>query len=220
MVRLALHILFGIIITVVALGIIYRFIPVPLTPLMVIRLFQGEGFSKDWVPLEQISPNLQRAVIAAEDGNFCLHNGFDWKALEKVYTDWQRGGRMRGGSTISQQTAKNIWLWPNSDIIRKGLEVPLTYFLERTYPKRRILEVYLNIIEWAPGVYGAEAAARKHFGTSAKNLTTRQAALMAAVLPNPRKWSASKPGPYVRQRAGLIQARAARVGRPPCLKAE
>ncbi|MBI1308602.1 MAG: monofunctional biosynthetic peptidoglycan transglycosylase [Proteobacteria bacterium] len=216
--RTALHIGLALLLLVLTLGLAYRFVPVPITPLMVIRLFQGQGFHKTWVPLSAINPSVPRAVVAAEDGNFCTHSGIDWHAVQIAYDDWMQTGNLRGGSTISQQTAKNVWLWPNSDPFRKALEIPLTYGIESAWGKRRILEVYLNVAEWGPGVYGIQAAAQHHFHTSARNLTARQAALLAATLPSPLRWSASHPGPYVRQRAGLIQARAAKLGPLPCLK--
>jgi monofunctional biosynthetic peptidoglycan transglycosylase len=185
----------------------YRVLPVPITPLMILRLIEGEGLAKDWVPMEAISPNLRKAVIASEDGRFCDHAGFDLQELEKAWTDYRQGGRLRGASTISMQTAKNLLWWDGRNLIRKGLEAYSTALLELVWPKDRILEVYLNIIEWAPGVYGAEAAAQHHFGIAAADLSPRQAALLAVILPNPREWSAGKPGPYVSRRAGTIQAR-------------
>ncbi|WP_413205332.1 monofunctional biosynthetic peptidoglycan transglycosylase [Rhodospirillum sp. A1_3_36] len=185
----------------------YRILPVPITPLMILRLIEGEGLTKDWVPMKAISPNLRKAVIASEDGRFCEHAGFDLKELERAWATYQKGGRLRGASTISMQTAKNLLWWDGRNLIRKGLEAYSTALMELVWPKDRILEVYLNIIEWAPGIYGAEAAARHHFGIPAADLSPRQAALLAVILPNPRKWSASKPGPYVSRRAGTIQAR-------------
>lgn len=216
MLHLAVNALVILILTPIALTCLYRFVPVPVTPLMIIRVFQGEGLHKDWVPLGQISPSLRRAVIAAEDNSFCEHDGFDWKALNKAiykYQHQKNGTRkVKGGSTISQQTAKNLFLWPTSSITRKVLEFPLTLLIENLLPKQRILEIYLNVAEFGPGVYGAEAAARHHFKTGAAKLTPRQAALLAAVLPNPRRWSASHPGPYIRMRAGIIQSRISHLG--------
>ncbi|MBK1665001.1 monofunctional biosynthetic peptidoglycan transglycosylase [Rhodospirillum rubrum] len=190
-----------------SLLMVFRLAPVPATPLMVLRLFEGEGLAKDWVPLEAIAPALRRAVIASEDGRFCQHGGFDTKELEKAWSDYQRGDRLRGASTLSMQTAKNLMLWDGRNWLRKGLEAYDTVLLEALWPKRRILEVYLNIVEWGPGIYGAEAAARHHFGVSAAALSSRQAALLAVVLPNPREWSAGRPGAYVSRRAATIQAR-------------
>lgn len=214
--RFLLHCLLVILLLPVGLTAIYRYLPVPLTPLMVIRLLEGHGLHKTWVPLEQISPALRRAVIASEDNAFCEHDGFDWKALNKAYQKYQNPGRhphkIKGGSTISQQTAKNLFLWPSSTVVRKAFEFPLTYLIETMLPKQRILEIYLNVAEFGPGIYGAEAAAQRHFKTHARNLTRQQAALLAAILPNPRHWSASNPGPYIRQRAGIIQSRIPHLG--------
>jgi monofunctional biosynthetic peptidoglycan transglycosylase len=205
--------IFGIIGPVLAVAA-YRFVPPPLTYLMVQRAFEGRGFSRDWVPLEEINPRLVRAVIAAEDARFCEHKGFDVEAIQKALESNKRQpNRIRGGSTISQQTAKNVFLWPQRDWVRKGLEAYFTVLIEFGWGKRRIMEVYLNSIEWGPGIYGAEAAARKYFGVSAKNLTANQAARMAAVLPNPLEWRADRPGPYVRRRSGSITANAGIVRR-------
>lgn len=203
---------FLLVITPIAMAIVFRYVPVPGTPLMVIRLFQGHGLHKTWVPLSQIAPALRQSVIASEDNLFCHHNGFDWKALNKAIDQWQDGNATKGASTISMQTAKNLYLVPTRAMWRKALEAPLTVLLENLWPKQRILEVYLNIAEWGPGVYGAEAAARYHFKTSARNLTRPQAARLAAILPLPLKWSASKPGPYISSRARAIQRRTYQLG--------
>lgn len=189
---------------------IHRFVPPPATFLMVSRSLEGEGLSYRWRSLDDISPRLVEAVIASEDSTFCAHRGFDMKAIEKALkanarAD-QRGGRIRGGSTISQQTAKNVFLWPGRDWIRKGLEAGYAVLIETVWGKRRIVEVYLNVAEWAPGVYGAEAAARHWFGKSASDLNAREAARLAAILPSPRRYNASAPGPYVRRRASRVQA--------------
>ncbi len=185
----------------------YRFVPPPFTPLMLIRLTEGFGIDKDWTSLERISPNLQRAVLASEDAKFCVHDGFDWDALEENVDKLQQGKRSRGGSTISMQTAKNLFLWPNRSFIRKGIEAYLTVWLELLVPKPRILELYLNIAEWGKGVYGAEAAAQHHFGVPAAKLSPRQAALLAVTLPSPLRYNPGKPGPYLSSRAGVIQGR-------------
>lgn len=198
---------------------IYRFVPPPITPLMVIRLISGEGLHKTWKSYTDISPNLARAVIASEDARFCLHNGFDWRALDKAWARNQHNRRILGGSTISNQTAKNVFLWPDRTYIRKAIEFYFTVLIEAFWGKKRILEIYLNVIEWGPGTYGAEAAARFHFKKSAHDLTRREAALLAAILPNPRHWSASKPSAYIRGRASTIEARMAAVADPtgqPC----
>lgn len=193
------------------LTVLYRLVPPPVTPLMVIRLVQGHGLDKDWRPLDRISPHLRRAVIAAEDAKFCSHWGFDWQAIDNAIERYDEGGRVLGASTISMQTAKNVFLWPGRTFLRKGLEAYLTLYVEALWPKRRILEVYLNVAEFGPGLYGAEAAARRHFGTSAAELTAREAALLAAVLPDPLRRSPSRPSAYVASRAALIDARADQV---------
>ena len=190
----------------------FAVVPIPLTPLMVLRWVDGAPVQKDWVSLDEIAPHLARAVIAAEDATFCEHFGFEPEALRKAWRSYQRGGRLRGGSTISMQTAKNVFLWPGRTFVRKALEAWLTVYIEALWTKRRTLEVYLNVVEWGPGIYGAEAAAQYHFHKSAANLTARESALLAAVLPSPRRWSASKPGPYVRTRAETISTRAERLG--------
>ena len=191
---------------------VYRFVPPPITFLMVQRMFEGQGLDRRWVPLEKISPNLVRAVIAAEDARFCQHHGFDIEAIEKDMEANARGKKLRGGSTISQQTAKNVFLWPQRDWVRKGLEAWFTVLIEVGWGKERIMEVYLNSIEWGPGVYGAEAAARRNFKVPASKLTAAQSARLAAILPKPLGWKAAKPGPYVKRRAGSIN-RNARVVR-------
>lgn len=187
--------------------LVYRFVPVPATPLMLIRLAEGEGWQRDWVPLARIAPALQRAVIAGEDARFCAHSGFDWKEIAVALDDFQAGDRLRGASTISQQTARNLLLWPGGGFVRKAAEAYLTTLLELMWPKRRILEVYLNIIEWGPGIYGAEAAAAAHFRRSAAGVTTQEAAQLAAVLPNPRRFSASRPSEYILRRSATIRSR-------------
>nr|WP_281392802.1 monofunctional biosynthetic peptidoglycan transglycosylase [Roseospira goensis] len=195
-----------------ALGLMaFRWLPVPVTPLMLVRVAQGEGLRHDWTALESIAPALVRAVIASEDARFCTHTGFDWREIRTAWEDWQDGGRLRGASTISMQTARSVFLWPNRDAVRKAAEVALTVPLEWGWSKRRIVEVYLNVAEWGPGVYGAEAAARHHFGVPATALTPTQAARLAAILPAPRTWSAAAPGEHVRRRAATIQARARHV---------
>jgi monofunctional biosynthetic peptidoglycan transglycosylase len=189
-------------VSVVAL---YRFVPPPVTWLMVQRLVEGRGFDRRWVPLERMSPQLVRAVMGAEDARFCEHFGFDFEAIERAMrSNDRRRGPLRGGSTISQQTAKNIFLWPHRDWVRKGLEAYFTLLIELIWGKARIMEVYLNSVEWGPGVYGAEAAARRNFGISAKNLSPVQAARLAAILPKPLSWRAARPGPRMKVRSGKI----------------
>lgn len=192
--------------------LLYRLVPPPVTPLMLIRAAEGYGIAKDWVALSDISPHLQRAVIAAEDAKFCSHRGFDWDAVENAVERYQKKRRrILGASTISMQTSKNLFLWPGRTFLRKGVEAYLTVWLETLLPKERILELYLNEIEWGPGIYGAEAASRHYFGVDASVLSLHQAALLAAVLPNPIFWHPDRPGPWTRERAGTIAARAASV---------
>ena len=190
--------------------LVHAVVPPPMTVLMAQQAIKGQGLDYRWRGLDDISPNLVRAVIASEDSTFCSHAGFDFKAIEKALEANKQGGRVRGGSTISQQTAKNVFLWPGRDWVRKGFEAGYTVLIEAVWSKRRIVEVYLNVAEWAPGVYGAEAAARHWFDKSAADLSPREAARLAAILPSPRRYNASSPGPYVRRRAGRVQA-AARV---------
>ena len=201
------------------LVLLYRVVPPPFTPLMLLR---GRPVNYEWVPMTRIAPVLARSVLTAEDETFCTHHGFDAAALQKAldqYFDDDDSETLRGGSTISQQTAKNVFLWPGRTWLRKGLETWMTVYIEALWPKPRIMEIYLNLVEWAPGVYGAEAAARHHFKKSAAALSAPEAALLAAVLPNPRKWNASNPGPYVRGRGETLEGRAARVGAlAGCLK--
>jgi monofunctional biosynthetic peptidoglycan transglycosylase len=196
----------------IAAALIFAVVPPPATPLMVVRLVEGEDWRQDWVPLEAISPNLVKAVIAAEDNLFCAHRGFDWESMEEAIRDIERGKRVRGASTISMQTAKNLFLWPDSSMLRKVLEPYPTLVLELLWSKRRIMEIYLNVAEWAPGVYGAAAAARHHFGKEPIDLSRREAALLAVVLPNPRGFSAGRPSGYVQGRAGVIQRRVGQLG--------
>ena len=191
----------------------YRLIPPPITYLMVERVFEGRGFDRRWRGLDDISPTLVRSVIAAEDSKFCTHRGFDFGAMRKALAHNERSRRVRGGSTISQQTAKNIFLWPDRSYVRKGLEAYFTVLIEGLWGKRRIMEVYLNSVEWGPGVYGAQAAAMRNFGVGADQLTPAQAARLAAILPSPLKWRAAEPGPYVKRRSGRIDRAAGAVRR-------
>lgn len=191
--------------------ILYRFVPPPITPLMLLRGADGKSSNYRWRSLDFISPDLPAMVIAAEDNRFCEHSGLDFGAIRAVWTDFEKGGRLRGGSTITQQTAKNLFLWPGRDWLRKGLEAYLALGLELLWPKRRILEVYLNIAEFGPGVYGAEAAALFHFNRPATDLTVRQAALLASVLPNPSVRSASTPSDRELNKAMLLQQRARQI---------
>ncbi len=170
---------------------------------------------KDWEPLEKISPHLPLAVVCAEDQNFIKHNGFDFEAIDKAIEHNETHKRKRGASTISQQTAKNVFLWPGRSWIRKGLEVYVTVCLEVFWTKKRILEVYLNIIEMGNGVYGAEAAALFYFNKSSSHLTASEAAAIAACYPNPRRWKANKPSRYIRKKQALIVRYMYRIGPLP-----
>lgn len=202
--------------------VVYKFFPVPLTPTMVLRVMEGAaegrsvGIDKDWVSYDEISPNFFRAVISGEDGRFLRHNGIDWKAVDaaKKYNERNKGKKLRGASTITMQTAKNTFLWQGRNYIRKGLEVYFTYLIETVWGKKRILEVYANVVEMGDGVYGIEAASQKYFNKSAKELTKREAALIAAVLPNPRRWSPAAPTPYINKRAAFISGRMNSIALP------
>jgi monofunctional biosynthetic peptidoglycan transglycosylase len=193
--------------------LLFRFVPPPVTPLMLIRAVQGQGIDRDWVPYDAIAPALADAVVAAEDNLFCRQTlGFDFGALRAQLQAWQEGEAPRGASTITMQTAKNLFLWPGRDPLRKVIEAWLTPQIALLWPRRRVLEVYLNIVEFGPGIYGAEAAARAHFGKAAAALTGREAALLAAVLPSPLTRDAGAPTPGLNQRAASIQRRAAQLG--------
>lgn len=190
--------------------IIYRFINPPVTPLMLLRcgeqVIEGKSLmmNKKWVPINQISPNLQTAVIASEDIHFLTHFGFDIEAIQKANELNKKGRKIHGASTITQQTAKNVFLWPGRDWIRKGVEAYFTLLIETFWSKQRIMEVYLNVIEMGDGVYGAEAASLVYFGKDADQLTKEQAALIASVLPNPRKWHPNAPSSYIQRKKNRI----------------
>ncbi len=190
-----------------ALLLVYAVVPPPVTPLMLARLLEGEGMERRWVPLEKIAPAAVLAVLAAEDNRFCRHFGFDLVELQNVVEEYRRRGRLRGASTVTMQTAKNLLLWHDRSFFRKALEAVLTAQLEVLWSKRRIVEVYLNIAEWGPGLYGIGAAAERYFGKAPADLTAREAALLAVVLPSPRQWSPARPTPYLERRAGTIQTR-------------
>jgi monofunctional biosynthetic peptidoglycan transglycosylase len=186
----------------------WRWIPPPTTAFVLRERFGlGEAHARrvvrHWVPMQQISPQLAIAVVAAEDQKFPRHRGFDFDAISRAAQEERR--RTRGASTITQQLAKNLYLWPGRSLVRKGLEAYLTVLLELLWPKQRILEVYLNAAEFGPGVFGAEAASRRYFGKSARRLTLEEAALLAAVLPSPKRMSPARPSAYVRSRAGQIE---------------
>ncbi len=190
--------------------LLFRFVPVPVTPLMLIRcveqVFEGKPVTlkHKWVPMEKISPNLQKAVISSEDGHFLKHYGFDFSAMKKAMDGNKKGKKIKGGSTISQQTAKNVFLWPGRSYIRKGFEAYFTVLIELLWSKERILEVYLNSIEMGDGVYGAEAASQYWYHKSAAKLTVNEAAGIAVILPSPRRYNPVKSGPYVQRRKQTI----------------
>jgi monofunctional biosynthetic peptidoglycan transglycosylase len=200
------------------LVVLFKFVPVPFTPLMVIRSIEQKMggkpmiLSHDWVPLEEISPNLQKAVIASEDQHFLTHHGFDFNALEKAYENNQKGKKIKGGSTISQQTAKNVFLWPGRSYIRKAFEAYFTVLIELIWGKERIMEVYLNSIEMGDGVYGAQEASRVWYRKDAVNLTRREAAGIAAILPNPRKFKATNSSSYINRRKNAIERQMRYIG--------
>ena len=204
--RLALAAVLIALILPVPFVLAYRFVPPPITSLMVIRSLGGAGFDKHWVPLDRIAPALPRAVISSEDEKFCTHHGFDWAAFENAYRDWRAGREPKGASTITMQVAKNLFLWPGRSVVRKGFEAYLTVLLESFWDKHRIMDIYLNVIEWGDGIYGADAAAHRYFNKPASALTAQEAALLAAVLPNPREWSPARPTPYIAERSANIRA--------------
>jgi monofunctional biosynthetic peptidoglycan transglycosylase len=193
---------------------VYRLVPPPITVLMIERLIEGRGLDHRWVPLRRIAPAMVRAVVASEDSRFCQHHGFDVRAIDAALRhNAATPGRIRGGSTISQQTAKNVFLWPQRSWVRKGAEAWFTVLTEAIWGKRRIMEVYLNTVEMGPGVYGVEAASQRYFHHSASALTVAEAGRLAAILPDPLKWKAVRAGPYVRRRTGRIEARSQTVER-------
>ena len=194
----------------IALVIVYRFVPVPVTATM---LLDEHGITKDWTRLSRIDRNMVAAAIAAEDGKFCQHSGFDKEAIEKAVQRNARGGRIRGGSTISQQTAKNVFLWQGGGYFRKGLEAWFTLLIENVWGKRRIMEVYLNVAETGLGTYGAQAGAERYFHHSAARLTRTEAARIAAVLPLPKARAAVDPSGFTRRYGNTIAARIGEVRR-------
>jgi len=206
-------------IILVALALPYLVAPIyrtghPVSALMAWRWLKGAPVDRQWIDLGAMSPSLPRSVVGAEDAKFCSHHGVDWGALHEVIDDAEDGEPTRGGSTITQQVAKNLFLWPGRSVIRKGLELPLALWIDFVLPKQRILEIYLNIAEMGPsGQFGAESGSQFAFGRSAAALSPREAALLAATLPNPLKRSARNPGPGVRRLSGTYMARANTVQR-------
>lgn len=204
---LALYIAGGLLLAPYLLTLVYMIVPAPST-LMVWRLASFQSVSRQWVPLERISPHLQRAVVASEDDGFCTHAGISFAAISAAWRKAERTGKpVQGTSTITMQAAKNLYLWHGRSYMRKVLEAPQALWLDLVLTKRRVLELYLNIAEWGPGIFGAEAAARHHFGIPASALSREQAALLATSLPNPARRVAGKPGPRQRHLAGLLLRR-------------
>jgi monofunctional glycosyltransferase len=207
MVRFVAKLVIYFIVISVGVTLVYRFIPPPVTVTMIT---DGNGITKDWTALSHIDRNMVDAVIAGEDGKFCTHSGFDEEAIRKAMERNAEGGRLRGGSTISQQTAKNVFLWQGegwSRYVRKGLEVYFTFLIETLWDKRRIMEVYLNVAETGIGTYGVEAGAMRYFGKSSASLTRNEAARMAAALPSPKKRSVKNPKGFTRRYGNTITAR-------------
>ena len=199
----------AIVATPLVLGLLYNIVP-PVSTLMLARQATMQPVTRIWMPIENISPALIRSVLASEDARFCQHFGVDLVELQNVMDTADDGEPARGASTITMQLAKNLFLWNGRSFIRKGLEFPLALYLNAVMSKRRQLEIYLNIAEWGPGIYGIEAAARHHFGVAASKLSRRQAALLAVTLPNPYVRNPAKPGPGLRRLASLIERRASR----------
>jgi monofunctional biosynthetic peptidoglycan transglycosylase len=208
--KILLRIVIGLILLSALFVLLFRWVPVPITPLMIIRCIEQKQagdkltMKHDWVPISEISPKLQLAVICSEDQNYLAHYGFDWESIRKAMKKNDEGGKLRGGSTISQQTAKNVFLWPGRSYVRKGFEAYFTLLIELLWSKQRIMEVYLNSIEMGKGIYGAEAASRHWFSKAASKLTRDEACALAAILPNPLRYSANPPGPYVATRKAWI----------------
>lgn len=190
----------------IGLVLIFKWVPIPITPLMLIRCVEQKmdgkemTLKKTWVPKEEISNSLQLAVVCSEDQNFLKHHGFDFGAIEKAMKHNKKSKKKRGASTISQQTAKNVFLWPGRSWVRKGFEVYFTFLIETFWSKERIMEVYLNVIEMGPGIYGAEAASQAYFKKSAINISKQQAATIAVVLPSPLKYNAKRPSAFLQGR--------------------
>jgi monofunctional glycosyltransferase len=187
---------------------VYRVVT-PVSTLMLARWLTGRNVVRTYVPIDRLAPTLPLSVLVAEDDRFCSHHGIDWREIHMVLQEADDLSEVRGGSTITQQTAKNLFLWPGRSFVRKALEFPLALWIDLVLPKRRIMDIYLNIVQWGPnGEFGAEAGARSAFGKSAADLDRREAALLASILPNPIRRSARRPGPGVRRLAGIYEARA------------
>jgi len=196
----------------VGLTLVYRVVPPPLTSVMALRIAEGQGAHRTWVALEDIAPAARFAVIASEDNQFCRHNGVDWQAFRMAFDAELDGGGRGGASTLTMQTARNLMLWPQRSYVRKALEVYVASLIDTLWPKRRVLEVYLNIAEWGPGIFGIEAAARHHFGVSAADLTQREAARLAVILPNPTELHATASTGHVVRQATVVSRRIGQLG--------
>lgn len=212
--RRALAVVFAVLVPLpILVFLLFRFAPIPGTPQMLVSWAEGKGAHYRWVDAGRIPASLARAVIASEDQRFCFHHGFDWGSIDEAVRAHEEGARLRGASTISQQAARSLFLLPVRSWVRKGVEAWLTVLEEALWPKRRILTVYLNIVDWGRGNFGAEAAAQAYFRRSAAHLTASEAARLAAVLPDPDDWRAVHPGPYVAQRSAILLRRMAEVRR-------
>lgn len=199
---------FLMVIALLAVVLVFRFVDPPASMVMASRFLAGTHIRHNWVPFERMSPDLVKTVVVSEDANFCRHRGVDWGEVKAAIRKAQkRGGGLRGASTIPMQTARNLFLWQEKSYLRKAIEIPLAYAMTALWPRRRMIEVYLNIAEWAPGVFGAQAAAKHHFARSAAKINARQAAQMAAALPNPHVRNAGRPGPKTLRLARHIEKR-------------
>ncbi len=207
---------------IVGLSLLYRFVPPSYSALMLWRMAEGAQTDYRWRPLNRISKNLAFAVIASEDARFCQHNGIDWREVEDVWQKFRKNtkSRPRGASTIPMQVARNLFLWPSRNYLRKALEIPIALLIDALWPKRRMMEIYLNIVEWGPGTYGAEAASRRYFKRSANRLTRAQASLLAAALPNPLSRNPARPSSKHRRLAITVQRRLNTIkARAACISA-
>ena len=214
--RFAKHFLLLLVSIFALLSLYDTFMP-PISMLMLQRAMGFQSVSRIWMPLNKMSPSVARAVITAEDGKFCMHHGVDWGALQNVVEDVGDGDTSHGASTITMQTTKNLFLWNGRSFIRKGLEIPLALGMSVVWSKKLVLQNYLNIAEFGPGVFGAEAAARHYFRKAARNLTPHEAALLAATLPNPKRRNPARPTAYMLEYAASIESRAAKGVNMSCL---
>ena len=199
-----LKIVIGFVLLSLLMTLVYRFVPPPITLTQLGEYAHGHSVTKDWMPLSRMDPDMARAAIAAEDGNFCSHHGFDFKAMQKAFEGNEAGKKLRGGSTISQQTAKNVFLWQGRSYVRKGLEAWFTVLIEHLWGKRRIMEVYLNVAETGIGTYGANAGSIRSFGHDASHMSSTEAGRIAAVLPLPKKRAAIDPRGFVRRHGNAL----------------